>query len=81
VTLDEAERLARDATNWRDIDTGEPEWARAERLTLARALLAVLPVVRAAEAWRDADARARYEASRALDDAVDAMRSVLAGEP
>ena len=49
MTLAEAEALAREVLA-ADIDTAHDGWCRDERVNLARILLAVLPVVKAAEA-------------------------------
>lgn len=78
MTIDEIEKLASDLAEDDTGGTNEREW------NLAHALLAVLPVVRAAEEWRKT---MDFEASRApgevftcehaLYGAIDEMRRVM----
>lgn len=89
MTLDEIERLAREVDAKR-IEaeefcrkTGNHKHVFAEE-PLARAVLAMLPVVRSAEAWRDEIARkprptdAEVRLANAVDKAIDTMRAALA---
>ncbi len=90
MTLDEIEKLACDSASDDTGRIGEREWA------LARALLAVMPVVRAAEEWRDESCSRMpdcdpYEGThdqhceimrneRSLCGAIDQMRAALGEE-
>lgn len=84
MTLDEIEELARDYAHLTDpMDPWPAEWLG----DLARALLAVLPVIRAAEAWHRVNTGqhtngpqhtlAMRDTRNALVAAIDTMREVL----
>lgn len=72
MSLDDVEKLARDYV-WASKETGNTGSIADD---LARALLAVLPVVRAAEAWRDDVCGPR---ACILLDAIDEMRRAIGG--
>lgn len=76
MTLDKIEQLARRAAAFQSSDPIQ------DKHDLARALLAVLPVVRAAEAWFSVNVPIRTERTTQVDfalaNAIDTMRSQLA---
>lgn len=73
MNLDEMEKLARGILDDDTGRAGENEWS------LARALLAVMPVVRAAEALRDAwDGPCALKAGVAYHEEVELSRSFIA---
>lgn len=73
MTLDELEKLARSCDGFALSMTTRQ---------FARALLAVLPVVRAAEAWREAAPYNREDRwyNDQIENAIDTMRAALAKE-
>lgn len=86
MTLEEVEKLARDC-----IHRGGAEYSELEMSQLARALLAVLPVVKAAEAWADSmplgqqgerlwslEIEHLSDEGRSVIDAIDTLRRSLA---
>lgn len=87
--LEQMERLARDVLE-ADVDTAHDGWCRDVRVHLARAVLAMMPVVKAAEAWQRTRTGqhtngpqhmlAMRDTEKALKDAVDQMRRELGGE-
>lgn len=75
MTPDDIERLARDSVEFHEEDLNSPNRREAQ---LARFILDVLPVVRAAEAWREwQDSNctlSRDEVAAVLLNTIDAWR-------
>lgn len=72
MSYDDLEALARECIGHEY--SLPPGWIASDVHHLARALLDVLPVVRAAEAYRDASSFECFEATQ-LKEAIDAWRA------
>lgn len=73
MTLDELERMAE---GYKHLDDPADPYPAETVGQLARAVLAMVPVVRAAYAYRDAKDFDTYEATQ-LEESVDALRARL----